>query len=288
MKHALTLSFLALSSAFAVACTAPNEDPSEQTAATTDEDPIVGGVKAAEGAWPATVAIMDDGEQACGGTLVAPTWVMTAAHCLSAPKTTNGGLEKVIVGRNKLSGAGGEEIDVVRAIRHPDYYGPRHIADVALLELATPSKAPVAKLLPASKARATYRANVKMTVVGWGVTSTKTEASSDVLLQAEVPFISQASCKKFSAYAMLQDVQFCAGYLKGGTDSCQGDSGGPIYAKVSGEWLQAGIVSWGIGCADAKAPGVYTRITEYLEWIAETQATPAPEAEPVAEPAASN
>ena len=225
---------------------------------------------AAEGAWPSTVAIFSDGEETCGGSLVAPDWVLTAGHCLDMT-LPNGGLEKIIAGRNKLSGTGGEEIAIVKAVRHPDYYGPKHLNDIALLQLATPSKQPVVKLLPTANARGVYRANTKLTVVGWGVIAATAQDASDNLLQVEVPFIAQATCKTFPSYKYLQDTQFCAGHVTGGADSCQGDSGGPIFATVNGEKIQAGIVSWGIGCAAPKAPGVYQRVADYLDWIASAQ-----------------
>lgn len=271
VKHALTSAFFALSAVLAVACSASSEEDSRSTASSASStESIVGGVIAAEGAWPSTVAVFSDGEETCGGTLVAPDWVLTAGHCLDMNEPL-GGLEKIIAGRNKLSGKGGEEIAIVKVVRHPDYYGPKHLNDVALLQLATPSKQPVVKLLPAEKSRGVYRANTKLTVVGWGVTSPTSQDASDDLLQVEVPFISQASCKKFPSYKYLQDSQFCAGLVTGGHDSCQGDSGGPIFALVNGEKVQAGIVSWGIGCAAPKAPGVYQRVADYLDWIAQAQ-----------------
>ena len=271
VKHALTSAFFALSAVLAVACSAGNAEDSRSSASSASStDSIVGGVVAAEGAWPGTVAVFSDGEETCGGSLVAPDWVVTAGHCLDMTLPL-GGLEKIIAGRNKLSGKGGEEIAIVKVVRHPDYYGPKHLNDIALLQLATPSTKPLVKLLPAEKARGVYRANTKLTVVGWGVTSATSQAASDDLLQIEVPFISQVACKKFPSYKYLQDSQFCAGLVTGGQDSCQGDSGGPIFATVNGEKVQAGIVSWGIGCAAPKAPGVYQRIADYLDWIAQTQ-----------------
>ena len=269
VKHALTSAFFALSAVLAVACSAGNAEDSLPTASSADT--IVGGVVAAEGAWPSTVAVFSDGEETCGGSLVAADWVLTAGHCLDMTQPL-GGVEKIIAGRNKLSGKGGEEIAIVQVIRHPDYYGPKHLNDVALLKLATPSKQPVVKLLPTEKARGVYRANTKLTVVGWGVTSATSQDASDDLLQVEVPFISQAACKKFPSYKYLQDTQFCAGIVTGGHDSCQGDSGGPIFAMINGEKVQAGVVSWGIGCAAPKAPGVYQRVADYLDWIAQAQA----------------
>ena len=65
------------------------------------------------------------------------------------------------------------------------------------------------------------------------------------------------------------ESQICSGYVEGGTDTCQGDSGGPMVCFQDGSWKLVGITSWGVGCAERKSPGVYTRVTDYLDWISE-------------------
>ncbi|XP_029463802.1 transmembrane protease serine 9-like [Rhinatrema bivittatum] len=90
-----------------------------------------------------------------------------------------------------------------------------------------------------------------------------------------VPIISQTSCDQMYHRGsnisvnikIIQDDMLCAGYKGGGKDSCQGDSGGPLVYQYRGSWLLAGLVSWGIGCALANYPGVYTRLTAYPDWI---------------------
>ncbi|KAG8545723.1 hypothetical protein GDO81_020436 [Engystomops pustulosus] len=92
---------------------------------------------------------------------------------------------------------------------------------------------------------------------------------------AMTPIIDRATCDKYyhvgsytsSSVSIILDDMICAGYQDGGKDSCQGDSGGPLVCKVKGAWYQAGIVSWGDGCAISYRPGVYTRTTAYQSWI---------------------
>ena len=71
-----------------------------------------------------------------------------------------------------------------------------------------------------------------------------------------------------TTYSVFES-QICSGYVEGGTDTCQGDSGGPMVCFQDGSWKLVGITSWGIGCAERKSPGVYTRVTDYLDWISE-------------------
>ena len=91
--------------------------------------------------------------------------------------------------------------------------------------------------------------------------------TSSVLQEVSLPVVPMQACKKvFSRYA-IEKTQLCAGSEQGGMDACQGDSGGPMYSYKDGTLIQVGIVSWGEGCARAGLPGVYTRVSEYLDWI---------------------
>lgn len=103
------------------------------------------------------------------------------------------------------------------------------------------------------------------TVAGWG--AVKSEGSqSNVAKKTFVKVLSQEECKHASVIGRhLEKDNLCA--YGEGTDSCQGDSGGPLMWNVSSRYEQIGVVSWGIGCATKDAPGVYSRVTEFLDWI---------------------
>ena len=255
-----TLTLFAVSQAACASDT--NEDP--QTVGETN-DPIVGGKISTTGAWPGAAAVYKSGYQACGGTLVAPSWVVTAAHCVTTSQT-NGGFSKVVLGKNKLSGSGGESRTVDKAFRHERYSASAQDNDIALIHLSQPSTMPVAKIVSTAQlSKVTAGSNT--TVVGWGTMSEGAYSTSDDLREVDVPIIADSTCKSYSGYSRITTNMICAGFANGGKDSCQGDSGGPLFEKIDNTNVQIGIVSWGLGCARAGAPGVYTKIGNYLAWL---------------------
>jgi secreted trypsin-like serine protease len=255
------LAFLVVLLGSAIGCSeAVSEDVDESN------DEIVGGTEARQGAWPGAVAVYYGSQQGCGGSLVADSWVVTAAHCIDTSSAV-GGVSKVVIGRHRLSTAVGETRTVDRVVRH-EGFNDNMDNDIALLHLSTPSRLPKAQLVRDTQVGAVV-AGANVTVVGWGVTS-ENGSQSDVLRQVSVPVIANTKCVTYSSYEDVTANQICAGLVRaGGKDSCQGDSGGPLFMSINGERVQVGLVSWGIGCARPKAPGIYTRVGNYLGWMRE-------------------
>jgi secreted trypsin-like serine protease len=215
----------------------------------------------------------------CGGALIHSSWVLIAAHCIGDAqdlplKATD---IFVVVGLYQQSHLGneGEQLTVKQIIQHPDWRNAdaNSWADIALLELATPSRLPPIALV--TKDSPATSPNQKATVLGWGKTSTATNNNgSDILQQLEIPIVSNEVCQ--AAYATepdpILDTMVCAGLPGGGKDACTGDSGGPLVVLENNDWKLFGIVSYGgkeggPDCAGPNAYGVYIRLPSYLDFI---------------------
>ncbi len=240
---------------------------------TLETQRIVGGTDALPGAWPWAAAIAlvrSDGSlfQYCGGSLIDAEWVLTAAHCEVEPG------DKIILGRNDLTGSGGEVIDVDFVLSHVDYNTPRHNNDIALVKLSSPSSQSPVQLVDAAGVNS--QPGDPATVIGWGRLSEGGTSSPTALQQVEVPIQTNTACQSGYGNLTITDNMVCAGIDQGGMDSCQGDSGGPLMVRPGAQapWEQAGVVSFGIGCARPGVFGVYTRVARYVDWVAACQANP--------------
>ncbi|XP_039992204.1 serine protease 33 [Xiphias gladius] len=243
------------------------------------ENRIVGGMDAEDGAWPWQVDVqtVSDGH-ICGGSIITESWVLSAAHCFPNPSDVSSYI--IYAGRYQLNGINQHQSShrVSQVVIPSGYSEPHSGKDLALVQLSSPVTwsdhvRPVC--LPTSSTL--FPSGMLCSVTGWGnIRDDVPLPGVGTLQEVQVPIISKSSCQEMYQMNPTEQVDIlydmiCAGYQEGGKDSCQGDSGGPLVCQmVNGTWVQAGVVSFGLGCAHPNQPGVYTRLTSYSSFISDT------------------
>lgn len=229
---------------------------------------VVGGNAVRTGAYPFVVAVGDGEGPMCGGTLIAPSVVLTAAHCV-AGLVGQPGQVQVLAGSTRISAdlaeeaAAGHLVQVTAVYVHPKF-SPRSMHyDAALLILARP----VSGVRTLSLATSSPLAGSTVSAAGWGETRQGGPTSPGHLRSVSLKVGTTQACRRGNA--VLGDYfapsMLCAG--NPGRDTCSGDSGGPLVGQSDGHLALVGITSFGVGCARSGHPGVYTRAAAIRGWV---------------------
>jgi trypsin len=246
---------------------------------------IVGGTAAAPGEFPWRVLVFmynpaTGSGGICGGTIISPNWVVTAAHCTMDFQPGY----KINVYYNTTSNpvtTGSQSAMIVsdRYVQNPTYNRNTLDNDISLIHLPTPipyglNVGPVC--LPYSLQQPQTYQGFNVTASGYGTTQIvqagveNNNPPSNTLQKVVLPVLTQTQCGPYYGTSQITPNMFCT--FKPNYDTCQGDSGGSVdYQNPSnGLWYNIGVTSFGAGCATQNYPGVYARVSNYLTWIEAT------------------
>lgn len=239
---------------------------------------IINGQSANQSAWPWMISYGSKRIHICGGTLITPEYILTAAHCFHSNDEDNPidiSTIEIRIGLTDLTDVTHENLFAIRKlISHHEFNPSTYQNDIALIRLdrsILPSDTIQMLCLPRYSSYLYPPVNSTVIAIGWGHTidplidpnaSTPTHLQQTIL--SVLPII-KSRC--FEQEIDFPDQQFCAGYENGFSDTCQADSGSPLMFFNEHHWELVGIVSYGIGCAQKRLPGVYTRVSAYLDWI---------------------
>ncbi|MCP4344515.1 MAG: serine protease [Desulfobacterales bacterium] len=240
---------------------------------------IIGGKDADPSEYPWMVSLINPDiypENYCGGVLISSKWLVTAAHCLHdslCGSTFDLNKIKVLAGTHDLKYSG-VKVAVTNIIIHPDYDCMTEDSDIGLLKLETDVNLP-----PVRPASSNIPVGMEAVAMGWGIIGFETRSDlpgwkkplySDILQELSLNTLANNECEKVYP-GWITDNMICAVSEDDGKAPCFFDSGGPLIVKQNGNWVLAGILSWGAdeGCAIPGKPDVFTRVSEFRDFIYE-------------------
>uniref|UniRef100_A0A2C9JRC5 Serine protease 12 n=1 Tax=Biomphalaria glabrata TaxID=6526 RepID=A0A2C9JRC5_BIOGL len=259
-----------------------NDLNAPRTLSRQQNEKIIGGVYAQHGAYPWQVRVDKVYSSRfvshhCGAVIISEHWLLSAAHCFAKERKSS--FQVTVGDHNKKEKDQGEQVfSVEQLLIHGQYIEGIKDYDIALIKIKPVNGQGIhfndyvqPACLPDVDTR--YDKNENCMISGWG-RAFQAKIYPDILKSAKVPIIDQKECYKLYNNHYTErsytDRMICAGYREGGIDTCDGDSGGPLVCNFQNAYTVFGITSWGAGCAQPGAPGVYANVKVFLPWIKST------------------